>query len=139
MTSESEVIGEITIMQQTEQDKSVLDALMLHNSSHLFSVSCCHIVKLAWNNAMAYGVLYDLPMKMSQVETWPPVWAPGIRARRPGGSLVYHITCTRLCSVGYRRQSGLAAIQVASYCGTYGDLLHTEMVYPPTDGHPSKY
>ena len=20
-----------------------------------------------------------------------------------------------------------------------GDLLHTEMVYPPTDGHPSKY
>jgi len=20
-----------------------------------------------------------------------------------------------------------------------GDLLHTEMVYPPADGHPSKY
>jgi len=20
-----------------------------------------------------------------------------------------------------------------------GDLLHTEMIYPPTDGHPSKY
>jgi len=24
-------------------------------------------------------------------------------------------------------------------CVNLGDLLHTEMVYPPADGHPSKY
>jgi len=29
----------------------------------------------------------------------PPVWAPSITARITGGSLVYHITCTRLSAV----------------------------------------
>jgi len=44
-TAEAAVITEITITQHTQQDRSVLDVLMLHNSNHLFCISCCHVVK----------------------------------------------------------------------------------------------
>jgi len=43
-TAEAAVIGEITITQHTQQDKSMLDVLMLHNSSQLFCPSCCQVV-----------------------------------------------------------------------------------------------
>ena len=45
MTAEAAVIAEITITLHTQQDRSVLDVLTLHNSSHLFCINCRHVVK----------------------------------------------------------------------------------------------
>jgi len=39
MTAEAAAIAEITIIQHTDQDRSVLGVLILHNSSHLFCVT----------------------------------------------------------------------------------------------------
>ena len=104
-TAEAAVIGEIIIMLYTQQGGSVLDVLTLHNSSHLFSVSCEVCAECC-----TVTTVYDVPVKLSQDLT------AIIRPSRPCGrqasehELQEGVWCIILhapdCSGGLRWQSG---------------------------------